>query len=250
MAKLILRFGQSVLKEHSFQTEPVTVGRSPQASIFIDNPAVSFDHAKIYFQDGEFYVEDLNSLNGTFVNGKRITQRVLRGGDLIEVGTHSLQFLPSVTPGTPAAPESAAPPPAASGPAVAKIQETSVLDTKRARELREKLASKAPAAPGEKAKVVGKLAVVKGSAAENEYVLASSTCMIGKSKSATVRLKGWFTPKICAFVTKQAESYFLTGAGEKKISVNGKPLTGRQELKDGDMLDVGKVQFKFTLVPW
>ncbi len=249
MAKLVLRFGQSVLKEYSLQTEPITIGRSPQSSICIDNPAVSFSHTKIYFKDGNYVVEDLNSLNGTFVNGKRVTQAVLRGGDLVEVGSHSIQFL-IPPPGKEAPGAAPAPAPAPSGPAVEKIEGTMVLDTRRARELHEKGAPKAAGAADQKAKRMGKLVVVKGRTTEQEYLLTTQTSIVGKSKSATVRLKGWFTPQICAFITKQGDSYFLTRGQEKKLFVNGQALAGRHELRDGDVLAVGKAEFRFSVVAW
>ena len=74
MPVLKLSFGDMVIKEISIAGEPATIGRSPQDSIFIDNPAVSFHHARVFSQAGAYYVQDLGSLNGTFLNGVRITQ--------------------------------------------------------------------------------------------------------------------------------------------------------------------------------
>jgi pSer/pThr/pTyr-binding forkhead associated (FHA) protein len=62
MPKLSLQFGTAVLKEYALRAQEVTIGRSPQASIIIDNPAVSYSHARIFWQDGVYYVQDLGSL--------------------------------------------------------------------------------------------------------------------------------------------------------------------------------------------
>ena len=64
-----------------------------------------------------------------------------------------------------------------------------------------------------------------------------------------MRLKGWFAPKVAAIINKTGESYFLSPVG-KKTSINGKPTTGRHELKDGDLITVGRVEIRFALVPW
>lgn len=248
MPKLTLQFGTAVLKEYSLRTEEATIGRSPQASIFIDNPAVSYSHARIFWQDGIYYIQDLGSLNGTFLNGNRITQAPLSAGDTIAVGKHTIRFLfdrPGET-----APEVPAAPPLRPGAGVAKLEGTMILDTKLRRELQEKVgvggaAAKAPEAK----KKVGKLTVLRGKTAAKEFVLASPTSIVGKSEGAGVRLTGWFAPKVAAIINRQGESYFLSPMARKTL-INGQPVTGRQELKDGDALTLGRVQMLFKVVAW
>ena len=77
------------------------LGGPRKVDIFIDNPAVSFHHARVFSQAGVYYVQDLGSLNGTFLNGVRITQAPLTHGDVITVGKHTVRFsrdLPGVKP--------------------------------------------------------------------------------------------------------------------------------------------------------
>ncbi len=247
MAHLQLCFESSVLKEYSLGTEPLTIGRSPQSSICIDNPAVSFSHARVLYHEGAYYVQDLNSFNGTFVNGSRVTQTLLRPGDVIAVGKHSIRF--SIehpgrsAPGVPAAPSASADFP------LEKLEGTMILDTKTRRALHEKAGSSEAVAKAPAAKRMGQLTVVKGKTTAKEYVLASQTSMIGKAEGCGVRLKGWFAPKVAAIIIKTGESYFLSPAG-KKTYINGQPTKGRHELKDGDSITVGRVEIRFTLVPW
>jgi pSer/pThr/pTyr-binding forkhead associated (FHA) protein len=86
MAKLILKFDDRVLKECVVGTQPVVIGRISNNHMVIDNPAVSSHHARV-FHDGEMVVlEDLESTNGTFVNGRRVDRAVLVHGDRLRIG--------------------------------------------------------------------------------------------------------------------------------------------------------------------
>jgi pSer/pThr/pTyr-binding forkhead associated (FHA) protein len=245
MAKLSLQFGTAVLREYALQAQEVTIGRSPQSSIVIDNPAVSYNHAKVFWQDGVYYVKDLGSLNGTFLNGNRITQAPLSFGDTVAVGKHTIRFLQD-RPGEGVAEVVAAPRP---GAGVAKLEGTMILDTKLRRDVQQRIAASGAAAQAPEAKKVGKLTVLQGKTTAKEYVLASGTSIVGKSEGAAVRLKGWFAPTVAAIINKQGESYFVSPTS-KKAFINGQPVTGRQELKDGDVLTLGRVHMQFNLVAW
>ncbi|MFH1620045.1 MAG: FHA domain-containing protein, partial [bacterium] len=74
MPKLLLKFETAVLKEITIPADKTSfsVGRKSDNDIAIDHPAVSGHHCKIYLSGGTFFVEDLGSTNGTFVNGKKI----------------------------------------------------------------------------------------------------------------------------------------------------------------------------------
>jgi len=244
MANLKLCFGTSVLKEYSIHTEPIYIGRNPQSSIFIDNPAVSFNHAQVFFQDDKYYAKDLGSLNGTFVNGARIDQVMLQSGDTIEIGKHTIRFS-TATAGAAAAEVHAA---SEAAKPVQKLEGTMVLDIKTRRDMQEKFA---PVAAAQKpaVKKVGKLVVLKGKTSARDFVLASQTTMIGKSDECGVRLKGWFAPKMAAIINKHDETYYLNPTA-KNVLVNGQPVTARHELKEGEVITVKSVDFQFHLVAW
>jgi hypothetical protein len=69
------------------------IGRSPDCDIFLDDVTVSRNHAVLVEEDGEFYVEDQGSLNGTFVNRKRIDRAPLEEGDELQVGKYRMTFI-------------------------------------------------------------------------------------------------------------------------------------------------------------
>src|SRR5262245_48228705 len=92
MAKLYLKSGDSVLREIMLTQGTTTIGRLPDNSLQIDNLAVSGHHAKIYWNDGHYVIEDLGSLNGIYVNDKRVGKATLIHGDQVKIGNHNVEF--------------------------------------------------------------------------------------------------------------------------------------------------------------
>ncbi len=93
MARLILSLDSQVLAEYNMNKERYTIGRLPDNDIRIDNPAVSGHHSLIINILNDSFLEDLNSTNGTYVNGKLIKKHALQHGDVITVGHHQLRFV-------------------------------------------------------------------------------------------------------------------------------------------------------------
>jgi pSer/pThr/pTyr-binding forkhead associated (FHA) protein len=93
MARLVLSLDGQVLAEYNMSKERYTVGRLPDNDIRIDNPAVSGHHALVINILNDSFLEDLNSTNGTYVNGKIIKKHALQDDDVITVGHHTLRFV-------------------------------------------------------------------------------------------------------------------------------------------------------------
>lgn len=93
MARLVLTLDGQILAEYNMNKERYTVGRLPDNDIRIDNPAVSGHHSLIINILNDSFLEDLNSTNGTYVNGKLIKKHALQHGDVITVGHHQLRFV-------------------------------------------------------------------------------------------------------------------------------------------------------------
>lgn len=93
MPKMIVSIDGVVIKEVQLTKDRTTLGRRPYNDIVIDNLAVSGEHAVLQMVGGEVYLEDLNSTNGTYVNGKAAKKQLLQNGDTVEVGKYKIKFV-------------------------------------------------------------------------------------------------------------------------------------------------------------
>jgi pSer/pThr/pTyr-binding forkhead associated (FHA) protein len=91
---LVVRSGGGRAGEHFLlEQDSITVGRSPDCDIFLDDVTVSRRHALLKRDEGRFFIEDQGSLNGTFLNRRRIESAPLEDGDELQIGKYRLTFL-------------------------------------------------------------------------------------------------------------------------------------------------------------
>jgi pSer/pThr/pTyr-binding forkhead associated (FHA) protein len=242
MIHLILRFEAHVLKEIPFSGQPIMIGRTPDNDIQIDNLAVSTHHARVQFGADQLEIEDLNSLNGTFVNNQRVQKSTLRHGDTVTIGKHEILVrLTGDISETLMLPKDAP-----KKILVPKVEETMVLDTKKRREMIQQAAAPreaVPAAVQARARV-GRLVVLSGRTEQDSYLLSSKLTVIGKSNMASVKLKGWFKPRAAATINKREDGYYISRA-DRVPKVNDQPITKMTKLSEGDTIEVAGVKFSF-----
>ena len=256
MAKLYLKFEAAVLKEVPLSQGVVTIGRLPDNVIHVDNLAVSGHHAKIYWDQDKYVIEDNNSLNGTYVNNRRISKTALKDEDVILIGKHTISFKDEwhEGPGAGAAAEKA-------GPALPKMEATMVLDTKKAKEMMAAAAAGAAAArtgtqsegPTTHAEPAvppkdrtGTLTILEGKTDQKFYALAGKMSVIGKSDMASIKLNGFFAPNMAALINKRDNKYYIAASEAKiKVKINGQEIAGQKELSEGDMVEVAGVKASF-----
>jgi FHA domain/zinc-ribbon domain len=94
-AVLLVMRGPNAGSEFRLDGDLTTAGRHPDSDIFLDDVTVSRRHAEFYHERGRFTVRDVGSLNGTYVNGSRIEEAELVGGDEVQIGKFRLQFITS-----------------------------------------------------------------------------------------------------------------------------------------------------------
>ena len=90
MLTIELKFNNAVLKTIETDKELITIGRNVKNDIQIDNLSVSKQHARIVKHQGKYYVEDMKSTNGTYLNEKKITRQKITDNDVITIGKHTL----------------------------------------------------------------------------------------------------------------------------------------------------------------
>ena len=93
MAKLILSMDNLVLREVSLDKERISIGRKPTNDVQIDNLAISGQHAAVVTILDDSFLEDLDSTNGTFVNGQQVKKHFLQNNDVIELGKYRLKYV-------------------------------------------------------------------------------------------------------------------------------------------------------------
>ena len=227
MAKLSLMFEEKIVKEVPVGSKPISIGRSPDNDLPVDNLAVSNYHARVYF----------DSLNGTFVNDLRVERATLHDGDSIWVGKHKIKvdtFGDAPVPWDMGRKTNAP-----------RINETMVLDTKARRDMLQQAA-----AMGERSQFaagrlkVPTIIVTSGKTDNKEYVLTNKLITIGKSAMATIRLKGWFKPQMAAQINQRDDGYYI-GPGDKIPKINGSPIPGPVRLNDGDTIEICGVRMNF-----
>lgn len=265
MAELFLKFEDKVLQELLLSGGTVTIGRQPDNVFRIDNPAVSGHHAKVYAEGDQYVIEDVESFNGTYVNGQRISKVVLKDGDNVTVGKHTIEFRDEV--------RAAAAPYgnrdiAAGGqlPKPPQLDRTVVLDTAKAKEMVTKAAAAASSAgsvvvrrvgsavsqPPVKTPLVhqtiGTLTIVKGRTDQQRYVLTSKLTLIGKSRMAGIRLKRWFAPRVAALIYRAEDGYFIA-ASENAVTIRVNDIVvegGQKQLEAGDVIEVADIKAVFA----
>lgn len=232
MPKLLLKFNAAVIKEIPLDKPSLSVGRKPDNDIVIDNPAISSHHCKVVLKGDTYYVEDLESTNGTFVNEKRIVKSGLHDQDVIGVAKHALVFVDD----------------RAKAEEAGGGDKTMVLTPDKQEAMAKAVA--AANAP-KKAEQVGWLRVLKGVVGAPEYELKGTSTYIGKSDRVQVPIAdgGFFNraPEVAASIHRKAEGYVMMAVKDGYPVINGKSLTGSALLNDGDIIDCGGTSFQFVL---
>ncbi|MEL7185970.1 MAG: FHA domain-containing protein [Pseudomonadota bacterium] len=266
-----------VLAEYNMTKERYTIGRLPDNDVRIDNPAVSGHHSLIINILNDSFLEDLNSTNGTYVNGKLIKKHALQHGDVITIGHHQLRFSDQQTNDTEqdefektmvipagqqnadqlAKAEAAAEEAAAaeqSSEAVANDSSAGVkLDADEAAALEE--SKPKPPSVGEQVRPTETQAGIDPATAPNALPLAKlqvlSGAFAGRELELTKALTTLGRPGVqVAAITRRAEGYYIvhveSGEDGDFPLVNGQPIGAQaRKLEDNDVVQLAGVKMGF-----
>ncbi|MDO9404063.1 MAG: FHA domain-containing protein [Polaromonas sp.] len=218
MPKMIVSIDGVVIKEVQLTKDRTSLGRRPYNDIVIDNLAVSGEHAVLQMSGNEVYLEDLNSTNGTYVNGKAVKKQLLQNNDTVEIGKYKIKYVNEA--------ESAG------------FEKTMVIKAGSAG-----LVPPAPgaaSAPTQSGDLAGALSaaikVMSGAAAGREVALVKVVTTIGKPGVAVAAI----TKRPHGFVVAHVE-------GADKPRLNGAPVGAEPvTLKNGDLLELAGTQMQFV----
>lgn len=217
MPKMIVSIDGVVIKEVQLTKDRTTLGRRPYNDIVIDNLAVSGEHAILQMTGNEVYLEDLNSTNGTYVNGKAVKKQLLQNSDTVEIGKYKIKYINEVA-----------------GPT---FEKTMIL--KAGAVMPPPARSDAAAAPAQNADLSGVNATIKvlsGAAAGREVPLVKVVTTIGKPGVAVAAI----TKRPHGFVVAHVE-------GGNKPTLNGSAIGAEPvTLKNGDLLELAGTQMQFV----
>jgi len=210
--ELIVTLGDNLLNKYLFEKDLMTIGRGRDNDIVIANLAVSRNHAQIRRNDSTFQLVDLNSTNGTYVNGVRVASVDLQSGDVIMVGKHVLLFKNVL--------------PAEKATVDVDDEEHTVYVTREP---------------------VGFLVVLKGKMKDVQFRLDKAEVAIGRGGDCEVCLHDWFASKQHAVVHRRGSSFLLRDSGSwRGTKVNDVQVT-ETVLNSGDEIQIGSTRLAFRL---
>ena len=226
MPEIVVKFNDKVIERVVTEKKRVTIGRTKDNDIVLENRGVSRKHAQIEFNDGSAIVIDNESLNGTFVNNRRVSEELLRDSDIITIGKYALEFHT----------EAERPDPAN------QMDGTMILKTKQQQRLVEndRIEREIVSRAG------GSVLLGLENTEVAEFTIEREVTTIGKAKFVHVRARGFMISGIQAKIVKEEKNYFIVNLGRSgKTKVNGEAID-RVQLKNSDIVQVGKSSFRFV----
>ncbi len=232
MGKLVVSLDGVVIKEVQVTKDKTTLGRRPYNDIVIDNLAVSGEHAVLQMVGADVFIEDLNSTNGTYINGKAVKKQLLAHNDTVEIGKYKIKYL--VEDGVDYEKTMIMKPGTMVGPGGATVNSAD----------RPTFAHTMPASSnsgfGGLANSPGSAAikVLNGAAAGREVPLTKVVTTVGKPGVQV------------ASITKRPGGYVLAHVeGATKPTVNGSQLAGDSaQLRNGDVIELAGTQMQFIQI--
>jgi len=226
MPEIVIKFNEKVIERVVTEKKRVSIGRTKDNDIVLENRGVSRKHAQIEFGDDAAVVIDNESLNGTFVNNRRISEEMLRDNDIITIGKYALEYHN----------ESNRP------DVAAQMDGTMILNTKQQKKLVENDRMEREIVN----RAGGSVLLGLENTEVAEFRIDREVTTIGSAKFVHVRARGFMLSGIQAKIVKEGNNYFLINLGRRgKTKING-DVVDRAQLKNSDIIQVGKSSFRFV----
>ena len=225
-ASLIPSLNSSVLGEFPLNKERITLGRKPENDIRFDNLAVSGRHAAIITILSDSFLEDLDSTNGTFVNGKLVKKHALKNGDIISIGKHELKYVNDEASSADDFEKTMVIRPGLASHAAAAAKAATAAPTDKPFEAADE--GKLP---------LGKIQVLNGPGVGKELELRKSLITLGRPGVQV------------AVMTRRPQGYFITHVEGPQPVVNGQSIGAQAHLlEDQDVIELASVKMEFVVM--
>ena len=222
-------FYRDLLKDEvELLSDVTTIGRNSDSDIKIDNAGVSAHHAKIIKEGDDFVIEDRESRNGTFVNGKRVARHVLAEGDEVIISKHILKLTNAESQG-----DSRRTP--ASDHEQVVLGSTVEVDVSNLGELMKQ----------RQAKFAAYLLLTGIEHRRAKYPLTKLNFKIGKAIDADITTPGWFAPRVSARVVCKNDGFYVVPERRGRVRINGMGVFAPMKLEDSDRLTVRGLSLTF-----
>jgi len=208
--------------------DQLTIGRSADSDIVLDNAGVSSHHAVIKKQASGYVIADNDSSNGVFVNGKKIDQHALEYRDEVQIYNYVLKYMASRGLHGIADPDIAQD----GDQSQDGTMEVNIADVKDLLKLREKKKTAYVELPG-------------ANINESRVIINGQNFTIGRSKDCDIRTSGWLSFGLAAEIQRNAEGYHLLPKGWGRVTINEEPLKAPVKLMDGDSLRINNIAMRF-----
>ena len=250
VAKLVLSMDGLVLKEIPLNKQRISVGRKPHNDIQIDNLAISGEHCAVTTILNDSFLEDLNSTNGTYVNGQPVKKHVLELRDIIELGKYRLKYVTENDDGDFESRRAPPIPVAPQAPMALPADATQPFPISAASQTpfapAPGVAAQAPIRPPAAAAAaeplsalapLGAVQLLNGASAGRQLDLAKSLTKLGKPGVQV------------AVIARRNDGYFITHLeGAQYPLINGRPIESQAHpLRDHDIVEVAGVKMEFFL---
>jgi pSer/pThr/pTyr-binding forkhead associated (FHA) protein len=226
MPEIIVKYEDKIIERVVAEKKRINIGRTNDNDIVLENRGVSRRHAMIEFNDNAAVIIDNESLNGTFVNNRKVTEELLRDNDIITIGKYSLIYYTEVSKEKTAS----------------EFDGTMVLNTKKQKELLQNDQYEKEVIN----KMGGSVLLGEENADFSEYHIDNNVTTIGKAKFVHVHAKGFMLSGIQAKIVNENDQFKIVNLGKKgKTKVNGEAVDDSL-LKNGDLIQIGKSVYKFV----
>jgi predicted component of type VI protein secretion system len=231
MSYLNIYFNDELRSKHEVKSLITRIGRNQDNDVVIDNAGVSGNHAEIIKNGEKYTIHDLNSKNGVYVNGERISETELKFGDEISIFKHKLRFIAVDLPVS-----------------IETTNSTSSIEKNNSAQSAtvEVDVSKLESLIKEKEANNAYLEVSSGVMSGRKFRLSKTRFNVGKSPDCDFQTGGWFAPKIAAKIVRQSDGYYLVPEKRGKTRHNGSTVKTRIKLRHGDDIEIRGTMFHFT----